>query len=264
MGSEWKLFGIEGRNGIIFGAAGGIGSVLCKQIAKYGADLALCDIQKEAVVEASNGIKELGRRAIGVSCDVNRISDVDRAVEESVAFLGDLDFALNLTFGRQLNPIVEMTQEQFDETIHTSLGGAFLVSRAIGRVLLKQGRGGSMVHFSSIAGEAAMGRGTGAYAAAKGGINALVRELAVEWGTAGIRVNAVAPCQVRTSLLDSVLNNAELGAREDLIKKMVSKIPMGRLAEPMDLVGPCLFLISEASAMVTGHVLYVDGGYMVL
>ncbi len=104
--------------------------------------------------------------------------------------------------------------------------------------------------------------GRGPYAAAKAGINALVRELAVEWGSAGIRVNAVAPCQVRTPLLDSVLDNPVLDDRGELLQKMVSKIPAGRLAEPVDLVGPCLFLISDASAMVTGHVLYVDGGFM--
>ena len=100
---------------------------------------------------------------------------MDRAVEQAVEYLGSLDFAVNLTVNQQLNPIVRMTQQQFDQSIHTSLGGSFLISRAVGRVLLEQGRGGSLVHFSSIASSAAFGRGTGAYAASKAGVNALVR-----------------------------------------------------------------------------------------
>ncbi len=262
MNDTSMLFAIDGRKGIVFGAAGGIGVVLCDQMARHGADLALCDIREEAAVEGSQNVEELGRRALGVGCDVNRTADVNRAVETALDFLGGLDFAINLTVNQQLNPIVRMTRQQFDQTIQTSLGGGFLVSRAVGKVLLEQGRGGSVVHFSSVAAAAAMGRGTGAYAAAKAGLNALVRELAVEWGSAGIRVNAVAPCQVQTPLLDSVLAHPAVADPDEVLERIVSKIPMGRLAEPVDLVGPCLFLISDASAMVTGHVLFVDGGFM--
>lgn len=262
MSDTSALFAIDGRKGIVFGAAGGIGAVLCDRIARGGAELALCDIREAGAEEGAGRIQDMGGRAIGVGCDVNREDEVDRAVEQAVEFLGSLDFAVNLTVNQQLNPIVRMTQQQFDQSIRTSLGGSFLVSRAVGRVLLDQGRGGSLVHFSSIASSAAFGRGTGAYAASKAGVNALVRELAVEWAPFGIRVNAIAPCQVRTPMLDSVLDNPALENRGALLEKILSRIPAGRLAEPADLVGPCLFLISQASLMVTGHVLFVDGGFM--
>lgn len=261
MNDTSTLFAIDGRKGIVFGAAGGIGAVLCDQIARRGAELALCDLREAGAVEGAERIRGMGRRAIGIGCDVDREAEVDGAVEEAVEFLGGLDFAVNLTVNQQLNPIVRMTQQQFDQSIHTSLGGSFLISRAVGRVLLDQGRGGSLVHFSSIASSAAFGRGTGAYAASKAGVNALVRELAVEWAPFGIRVNAIAPCQVRTPMLDAVLDNPALDDRDALLEKILSRIPAGRLAEPADLVGPCLFLISQASVMVTGHVLFVDGGF---
>ena len=262
MNDTSTLFAIDGRKGIVFGAAGGIGAVLCDQIARRGADLVLCDLREAAAEEGAERIRDMGGRAIGIGCDVDREAEVDGAVQEAVAFLGSLDFAVNLTVKQQLNPIVRMSQQQFDQSIHTSLGGSFLISRAVGRVLLDQGRGGSLVHFSSIASSAAFGRGTGAYAASKAGVNALVRELAVEWAPFGIRVNAIAPCQVRTPMLDSVLDNPALENRDALLEKILSRIPAGRLAEPADLVGPCLFLISQASVMVTGHVLFVDGGFM--
>jgi NAD(P)-dependent dehydrogenase (short-subunit alcohol dehydrogenase family) len=105
-----------------------------------------------------------------------------------------------------------------------------------------------------------LGRGTGAYAAAKAGLNALVRESAVEWAPYKIRVNAVAPCQVRTPSLERVLDSGLHGGRAAVTAKMLSRIPMGRFAEAEDMVGPALFLASAEAAMVTGQVLFVDGG----
>ena len=154
-----------------------------------------------------------------------------------------------------------MTQEEFDRTMALCLRGAFLCSREVARRMVEQGSGGSIVHMSSIASAVALGRGTGAYAAAKAGINALVRETAVEWAADAIRVNAIAPCQFNTPSLQKVLNDSSLGKKEDLVEAMVSKIPLGRFGEPDDIVGPALFLASSDSAMVTGQVLFVDGGY---
>jgi NAD(P)-dependent dehydrogenase (short-subunit alcohol dehydrogenase family) len=120
---------------------------------------------------------------------------------------------------------------------------------------------GSIIHISSIASARALGRGTGTYAAAKAGVNALVRELAVELAPHGIRANAIAPCQFRTTSFEAVLDNPRFGGREALTARMLGRIPLGRFGQPDEIVGPCVFLASAASSMVTGHVLLVDGGY---
>ena len=124
MNDASTLFAINGRKGIVFGAAGGIGEVLCDRMARGGGELALCDIREAAAVEGARRIQEMGGQAIGLGCDVNEEAEVDRVVEQALAFLGSLDFAVNLTVNQQLNPIVRMTQQQFDQSIHTSLGAA--------------------------------------------------------------------------------------------------------------------------------------------
>jgi NAD(P)-dependent dehydrogenase (short-subunit alcohol dehydrogenase family) len=115
---------------------------------------------------------------------------------------------------------------------------------------------GSIINMASFAALAGLGRGNTAYTASKGGVAALTRELAIEWAPHGIRVNALAPCQMRTPIIEALLSDPAL------MDRLVAKIPLGRIGEPDDLVGPAIFLASDASRMVTGHVLAVDGGYL--
>ncbi|MAE61146.1 MAG: hypothetical protein CMJ49_07300 [Planctomycetaceae bacterium] len=255
------IFDLTERKGIVFGAAGGIGATICPALVRAGATLAMCDINADKAAAVCDDAQPEAGRSCAIACDVTQPDSVQQAVNEAADRFGQIDFVVNLTFFAPLHPIVDMPADVFEQTIRVCLTGAFNISHAVGPIMIQQGAG-AVVHFSSIAGAAALGRGTGAYAASKAGINALVRELAIEWGPHNIRVNAIAPCQTRTEPLMRILDNPDFGGRDILLPRMLAKIPLGRLAETEDMIGPTMFLISDASKMVTGHVLYADGGYM--
>jgi NAD(P)-dependent dehydrogenase (short-subunit alcohol dehydrogenase family) len=151
--------------------------------------------------------------------------------------------------------------EIWEDVLRTNLTGYFLFARAAGKRMIAQDDGGSIVNVSSIAGASSLGRGNLAYGASKSGVNQLTRELAVEWAHHGIRVNAIQPCQFlnegwRTSVADP--------GKASLVQRVLSGIPIGRMGEPHEIVGPVLFLVSDAASMVTGALLPVDGGNLAL
>jgi NAD(P)-dependent dehydrogenase (short-subunit alcohol dehydrogenase family) len=254
-------FRLDGKVALVTAGAGGFGTAISLGLAQHGADVLVTDVRPDGAEEVSRRVRDLGRRSAFAGCDVADPAQIEHAVEKTVREFGRLDVVVNIACSAVLVPVLEMTAEDFDRTMASCLRGAFLLSKAAGRVLVGQKSGGSVIHISSIASACALGRGTGIYAASKAGVNALVRELAVEWGPHGIRVNAIAPCQFRTISFEKVLDNPRFGGRDKLLAKMADKIPLGRLGQPEEIVGPCLFLASDAAAMVTGHVLFLDGGY---
>lgn len=256
------IFSLQGKVAMITGAAGGFGSAVATGFAQAGADLVLTDKNAEGLRQLADTLAPLGRRICARELDVMDEAEIGRVVDEASSDMGRIDVLVHIGGEARLAPVAEMTTEDFDFSIASHLRGTFLVARAVGNHMRKAG-GGSVVLMSSIASFCALGRGTGAYAAAKAGVNALVRELAVEWAPDGIRVNAVAPCQFRTFGLRNMLKDPKFGQPGELERKMVSAIPIGRLGEPEEMVGPCLFLASEAASMVTGQVLLVDGGYTI-
>jgi NAD(P)-dependent dehydrogenase (short-subunit alcohol dehydrogenase family) len=141
-----------------------------------------------------------------------------------------------------------------------NLKGTFLCCQAVGVVMLGQ-KSGNIINIVSVGGMVAVGRGTAAYGASKGGVVMLIRELAVEWASRGVRVNGIAPCQFRTPMLEAVLSDPQYNP-DQLMQTWITNIPLGRIGEMEEIVGPAIFLASDAASMVTGHILAVDGGYL--
>ncbi len=255
-----RRFGLDGKVAVVLGGAGGIGSAAALALAEHGAEVAVLDAEREQAAEVAARIGALGPRACALGCDIRDAEQIRGAVDEAAKQLGRIDVLLNAAGRSTLKPLIEMSRQEFDEFLAMYLTGAFVASQAVAQHMIRQASGGSIVHVSSISSVRALGRGTGAYAAAKAGLNALVREMAVEWAPHRIRVNAVAPCQVKSPQLERFLDSGLHGGREALTRKMLGAIPLGRLGEPEEIAGPCLFLASEAASLITGQILFVDGG----
>lgn len=254
-------FDLTGRRSLVVGG-GAMGLAMAQGLAEHGSDVAISDYHLEAAEAAAQRVEQAGRSGHALKCDITDPAGVDDMVNKAAEAMSGVDVLVTPVGSGGIGiPVLELTAERFDEVMHTYLRSILCLSRAVGRHMIDQGQGGAMVHISSIASLSAIGRGTGSYAAAKAGVNALVREMAVEWASHQIRVNAIAPCQIRTPALERVLADPKFGGRGVLEKKMLERIPAGRFGEPEDVVGPTIFLVSNAAAMVTGHLLMVDGGF---
>jgi NAD(P)-dependent dehydrogenase (short-subunit alcohol dehydrogenase family) len=255
-----KLFDLSGRVALITGAGVGFGEAIALGFAEFGCDIAACDLNLENPERTAERVRKMGRRAIALKANVAVFEEISAMVDATVNGLGGIDILVNCAGIPQHDPAESTPLETWDRVLDINLRGTFLCCQAAARVMLKKG-GGVMVNFSSIAGVVGVGRGANAYCASKGGVNALTKQLALEWADRGIRVNAIAPCQFLTPGLKEVMAEPQFDPKK-LMQTWVSNIPLGRVGEPWEIVGPALFLASNASSMVTGVILPVDGGYL--
>jgi len=202
--SETSLFRLDARHALITGAGGGIGRALARGFACFGADVACLDLSEELAQPAVDAVRDAGRRAIAIGCDVREAAAVPEAVNRTLRAFGKIDILVNLAGKGVLRPALEYTLADWEHMANTYLRATFLVCQEVGRGMVARGSG-SIINISSIASVVALGRGTGPYAAMKAGVNALTRELALEWATKGVRVHAVAPCQIDTPQLRAML-----------------------------------------------------------
>ncbi|MDX6599453.1 MAG: hypothetical protein QOE87_3340 [Gaiellales bacterium] len=257
------LFDLSGRVAVVTGSASGLGQAIAGGLAAHGADVALADIDAGGLAETAALVERCGRRALAVPTDVSDESAVVALFERVAGELGIPDILINDAFTPVISRPQNLELAQWDRALSVNLTGYFLCAREAGRRLIEAGRGGAIVNMSSIGGSSGLGRGNFAYSVTKGGIIQLTRELAVEWGRYGIRVNAIQPVQFRTKGLQARLDDAG-DAAPALLERMQSAIPLGRIGEPPDMVGPVVFLVSDAACMVTGAILPVDGGNLAM
>jgi NAD(P)-dependent dehydrogenase (short-subunit alcohol dehydrogenase family) len=261
-GSIANLFRLDGRVALVTGAGGAFGRAIARGFAEAGARVFLTDLHAERLEETATRVRAEGGTCATWVGDTGATSDVDAVFAQLDEAFGRIDILVNNAGGNPMQGRPEaFPLDIWEAVLRTNLTGYFLFARAAGKRMIAQGDGGSVVNVSSIAGASSLGRGNLAYGASKSGVNQLTRELAVEWAHHGIRVNAIQPCQFLNEGWRSMVADPSKSA---LVARVLSGIPIGRMGEPREIVGPVLFLVSDAASMVTGVLLPVDGGNLAL
>jgi len=246
-------FRLDERVVALPGGTGGIGIALARALTEAGATVAVIGRTAERTEAAAS---EVGGGAIGIAGDMTVKNDAERAISEAVARLGRIDALVNAVGGGiidRMSPAQDFPEDDWRFVMALNLDSALFPSQAAARAMIAAG-GGSILNISSVRGELALRAGYTPYVASKGALNMLTKQHAVEWAPYGVRVNAISPTFVRTEMVAGMLEN------EGFYEGLVARIPLGRIAEPEDLVGAALFFCSDASSFVTGQILTLDGG----
>ena len=248
-----SLFDLRGRAALVTGAASGLGRAFAIGLAQYGADVVAADLNVAGAEATAETVRGLGRRGLAVQVDVTSWESTIAMVERTVAELGRIDIAFNVPGINVRKPALDLTSEEFRRVIDVNLTGVFHCARAIGEVMVRQ-REGRMVNVASMYGHVGT-RESAAYTASKHAVVGLTKVLALEWAPYGVRVNSLGPGYTHSAL------TAPLMADQERYARFAGQTPLGRFAEPWELVGAALFLVSDASTFMTGSSLIVDGGW---
>ncbi|MBD6619327.1 SDR family oxidoreductase [Komarekiella sp. 'clone 1'] len=254
---ESSLFNLTNKVAIITGSARGIGRAIAQGLASVGTKVVVADIKVAESEKTAQMIQAAGGEAIAIPTDVRNRQDCLRLIEQTVAHYHKLDIMVCNAGIDIIKSATDLEELEWDNIINVNLKGYFHCAQLAALQMIKQGTSGSIIMNSSIGGVVGI-NGSAAYTAAKGGVNLLVRSLALEWADHQIRVNAFAP-----GYIDNIMEGTETFRRsphEDQ-QHLSAVIPMQRRGKPEELVGPVIFLASEAASYVTGAVLMVDGGY---
>ena len=255
-----NMFSLKGKIALITGASYGIGYAIAKAYAAAGATIVFNDIKQELVDRGLAAYKADGIEAHGYVCDVTDEDAVNAFVAQVEKEIGVIDILVNNAGIIKRIPMCEMTAKEFRQVIDVDLNAPFIVSKAVIPSMVKKGHG-KIINICSMMSE--LGRETvSAYAAAKGGLKMLTRNICSEFGGANIQCNGIGPGYIATPQTAPLRERQPDGSRHPFDAFIVAKTPAARWGTPEDLMGPAVFLASDASNFVNGHILYVDGGIL--
>lgn len=255
-----SMFSLEGKVALVTGASYGIGFAIASGFAKAGAKIVFNDIKQELVDKGLKAYEEQGIDAKGYVCDVTDEDAVNAMVAQIEKEVGVIDILVNNAGIIKRIPMHEMSAAEFRQVIDVDLNAPFIVSKAVIPAMIKKGHG-KIINICSMMSE--LGRETvSAYAAAKGGLKMLTRNICSEYGEFNIQCNGIGPGYIATPQTAPLREIQEDGSRHPFDQFICAKTPAGRWLEANELVGPAIFLASDASDAVNGHVLYVDGGIL--
>src|SRR5262245_49207838 len=249
-----NLFDLSGRVALVTGGAQGLGRAICVSLVNHCAAVAVAERNQAGADETVRLLRDAGHKGAAFRCDVALEADVDALVAAVLAEFGQIDILVNNAGITKRIALFDWKQSDWEEVIRINQMGTFLVARAVGKHMTQRRRG-SIVNMSALGGGVlGLGRGNAIYCSTKGAVAALTREFAAEWAQFGVRVNCIAPGWFRTDMNAPLLKNAPL------VQRILDRVPLARLGEPEDVVGPVVFLASDAAAMITGHLLPIAGG----
>lgn len=245
-------FDLKGKTAVVTGAGRGIGRAIAIGFAEAGADVALMARTKDDLEEVAAHIRQIGQQVYIFETDIKEESQVKDAIATLEMEVGKIDILVNNAGMNIRTPAIDVTSEEWDHIVQTNLKGAFTMSQAVGRHMKKH-QDGRIINITSVAGHVALRTGV-VYGATKAALIQMTKTLALEWGNDGIRVNAIGPWYFRTPLTESLLQD------ESYVSEIKARTPLSRVGELEELVGPAVFLASDASNYMTGQTLFVDGG----
>ena len=245
------------RHKVVFmpGGYGGIGEAIAWALALAGAHVTVAGRNAEQAQALAGALVAQGLAADGMALEVESVPSIRNAVDSIAERYGRIDVLVNCVGIQREEPLLEVTEEAYDEVYRVNLKGAMFMAQAVAKHQIAAGKGGRQLHLLSVRAQLGLrDRGYSAYCSTKGGLVMLIKQHAMELARHGITVNGVAPTFVYTEMIRHVIENPEFR------NQVLERIPLGRIADPKDVVGPVMFFCSDASAFVTGQIMYVDGG----
>jgi NAD(P)-dependent dehydrogenase (short-subunit alcohol dehydrogenase family) len=247
-------FSLVGKVALVAGGAGGIGSAVSQGLASFGAEVIVADYAEKAASEVAERISREGGKAEAIYLNALDVAHIEASVDAAVTKFGSIDILANCVGSHIEAPAEEYTEKDWDTVMNINLKSSFFLSQAVAKHQIASEMGGRHIHVTSLRSLLGIHRGYSAYCASKGGMNMMVKQLAVEWAKYGIKVNAIAPTFTRTSLVKEYLEDP------NFYNTLVDRIPLGRVCEPMDIANAMIYLSMAASDYISGHVLVIDGG----